>query len=364
MQIQPCQLRKWQRNKVKLIGTPKNKKLLGRGKKSSIAHLEPQIIGWVLDQRALGIPLTYKVLQVKISQMDQNFAARTERQQYRLVRSLCHNNKIVIRCCTHTAQRRPEDVIDQALEFLRIERPVVSAPGVNRDLLINMDQTPVFLSMHPNRTLNLRGETTINRRITASSTSRVTVSLGISASGKKLKPMMIFKWASSGRIVTKELPAFPEANEVKLVCHPAAWQDDSNMIEWIDSCLVPYLQEHGRGANAILYLDSFSVHQSASTKEKLQEIGVEARILPAGCTSLLQAVDVGIGKPFKDRIWKKWFDWMMEQDPEQTVMTNASRADCASWVAQTWRELPEEIIRNSWLKDGLSWFPVVVQNEI
>ena len=100
--------------------------------------------------------------------------------------------------------------IDKALEFLNIEKPIVGAAGVNQDLIINMDQTPVFLSMHPKQTLELCGAVAVNRRKTCNSTNQVTVLLAASASGKKLKPMLIFKGTLTGQIATRELPTFPE----------------------------------------------------------------------------------------------------------------------------------------------------------
>ncbi|KAG7359719.1 DDE superfamily endonuclease [Nitzschia inconspicua] len=127
--------------------------------------------------------------------------------------------------------------------------------------------------MQPKRTLNLRGETTINGRNTSNSTNRVTASLAVSASGRKLKPMLIFKGTSDGRIARTELPALPQRNELVMVCQEAAWQDDNNMAKWIDLCLVPYLQEYGQGAAAILYLDAFTAHFSASTKGKTADTG-------------------------------------------------------------------------------------------
>ena len=37
-----------------------------------------------------------------------------------------------------------QDVVDEALEFLSVEGPIVNAAGVNLDVVINIDQTPVF----------------------------------------------------------------------------------------------------------------------------------------------------------------------------------------------------------------------------
>ncbi|KAG7364517.1 DDE superfamily endonuclease [Nitzschia inconspicua] len=360
--VQPIQIRKWTHNRPVMQQCPRKKKSICKGRLSALKHLEQPLIGWCLDQRAEGIPVTYALLQIRAGQLDEEFRQRPEKSQYHMIRALCRANEIVLRCVTHQSQRRPQDVADEALEFLVVERPIVGAPGVNLDVVLNMDQTPVFLSMQPKRTLNLRGETTVNGRKTSNSTNRVTASLAVSASGLKLKPMLIFKGTPNGHIARRELPALPQRNELVMVCQEAAWQDDNNMAKWIDLCLVPYLQEYGQGAAAILYLDAFTAHFSASTKAKLETQGVQLRAIPPGCTGLVQPIDVGVGKPFKDRVRQKWIEWMMRQDAEAPVMTNASRADCAAWVAESWRNLPQSILKNSWRKSGFSWFPADVDD--
>ncbi len=52
----------------------------------------------------------------------------------------------------------------------------------------------------------------------------------------------------------------------------------------------------------LLILDSYRCHMMASVVSKIQELGVEVKHIPGGCTSLCQPVDVGFNKPFKSRI--------------------------------------------------------------
>ena len=174
---------------------------------------------------------------------------------------------------------------------------------------------------------------TIYCRKTSGSTARLTVSLAVSADGDKLKPMVIFKGTPDGRIATRELPEFETKDELLLCCQDNAWQDEANMGRWIDEVLVPYLQEKAAGVPVLLFLDQFEAHKTTKTRAKLDGIGVQLQLIPGGCTGLLQPVDVGIGKPFKDRVRKNWFDWMIEQDPAEAIIMNASREEAATWVA-------------------------------
>ena len=50
----------------------------------------------------------------------------------------------------------------------------------------------------------------------------------------------------------------------------------------------------------MLFLDGFSAHRSEQTTMAFAALGVNIVYIPAGCTSVLQPVNMGIGKPFKD----------------------------------------------------------------
>ena len=357
--VQPTQLRKWRAQKVSLAQSKIGKKSIGRGKKSSIQHLEDQIIPWALHQREAGVPLRYKSLQLQACRLDPAFREKNKSQQYHMIRRLCIANCLDIRETTHVAQRRLDDTRDEALQWLTIARPIVSANGVQQKFILNMDQTPVPVSLHPGRTLAQKGSNTVAYRSTKGSVNRITVSLTISSAGDKLKPFLIFHGKPAGRIATRELPTNPNRHHVAMVCQPSAWQDDSNMLVWIDQVLVPYLQEKAQGVPVLLFLDSFQVHHSASTEARLEDLGIIKHQLPEGCTSLIHPIDVGIGKFFKDRLKEHWWDWRLEQNPERSVTMTPSRELLSTWVKNSWDEIPADIVRNTWRKTGMSYFPTV-----
>ena len=124
--VQPAQIRDWRCKKATIQSLPCKKKLISRGNPSTIKHLEEQVIGWALDQRADGIPLTYGILQIKAAQLDKAFRARLDHLQYNMICSLCQANKMVVHCITHQSQQNQQESIDEALEFLNIERPIVT----------------------------------------------------------------------------------------------------------------------------------------------------------------------------------------------------------------------------------------------
>jgi hypothetical protein len=236
-------------------------------------------------------------------------------------------------------------------------RPIVAAPLVQKQWVVNMDQTPIWLSMHPKVSLNLIGASQVNGRCSGDSGSRFTCTLAISANGDKLKPFLIFKGQANGHIATREFPTNPDRDAVELCCQTSAWQDEANMLRWINRTLVPYLQNRAQGAPALLILDQFSAHWTENVRNRLQELGIDVHKIPGGCTGYVQPIDVGIGKPFKDRVRAKWWEWMLSLDPAAAAVASVTRPQSISWVRESWDEIPAQIARNAWLKTDYSYFP-------
>jgi hypothetical protein len=62
----------------------------------------------------------------------------------------------------------------------------------------------------------------------------------------------------------------------------------------------------------------------------------------------LQPLDVGINKPFKDRMRAIAEDFARDNEPG----TKPSRADIADWVAEAWAGITPTMITNTWRRIG------------
>ena len=74
-------------------------------------------------------------------------------------------------------------MVDEAKHFVSRITPLLASPNHDQWYIINMDQTPVFFSMVPNKTLNIAGERSINVRTSTGSTMRLTCAVTVSAAG-------------------------------------------------------------------------------------------------------------------------------------------------------------------------------------
>ena len=102
-------------------------------------------------------------------------------------------NNLTHRVATHKAQRCPGKVREEALAHLAEQIPRVNDGCRHRDFIMNMDQTPVYQVMDHNVTINVVGARTINMCTAANDGQRVTVAMTITASGRQVESMIVFK---------------------------------------------------------------------------------------------------------------------------------------------------------------------------
>ena len=102
-------------------------------------------------------------------------------------------HRLVHRMATHKAQRHPSEVEAEALQFLTYICPILTEPNRDPNFIYNMDQTPVQMAMDYKVTIDKVGARSVNLRTSASETKRLTVAVTLTASGRCVKLMVVFK---------------------------------------------------------------------------------------------------------------------------------------------------------------------------
>jgi hypothetical protein len=216
-----------------------------------------------------------------------------------------------------------------------------------------MDQTNSKFGNLPGQTIDQRGLRTINTHAGTDDSKLCTVAFTVTASGKMLMPMAIYKGTRYDCIATRELCDHPQ--EMKYAMQPKAWFDEATMLDWVDYVLKPYVAMAPVGIIPILFLDSFKVHILGSVADAIQGLGVELEIIPPGCTGLVQPINVGINKPFKANMRKIYTNWLLGQDADAAI-PSASRLDVSAWILEAVEGIKQETIVNSWRKAGFIYF--------
>ena len=285
---------------LEAVAKSKSKSLLSKGKHvhkgagrplSYDADIEDSLVQWILESRDLQLPIQRKTIQHKarlqIQRTNPNFSASDGWLQ-----KFMNRNSLSLRRVTSIQQKLPANLEKKLEKFMDDARALRECHHFRDELIINMDETPIFFDMHRSSTINKKGAREVRVRGTKGGKKRVTFVVGCSASGCMLKPMVIVK-GKTNRTITKIKHS---KNEVCIVPQVKAWMDHVLMKVWIKEVLVKYTKRE----HCLLVLDSFRAHLTDDVATALRKANVTTLVIPGGCTSKVQPVDVSLNRPIKD----------------------------------------------------------------
>jgi hypothetical protein len=357
--LQPSQLRRWQKNLVKMKSMldettrKKAKKVCTLGRPSRLEKIRDKLIPWIESFMVDGKTLSIRLVSIQAKRYDRSLRRMKRYTVFAMVRRFLRSNGIVIRQTTHKSQDDPRTKHETAHAFLATTRALICQSNRSNAFIINMDQTPYNPKDTQAKTLAKRGAKTVNAREMKTSVGRVSALLAVCADGTKLMPLIVMKGKVGGSI-EREFKDFPTS--CKFIIQDNAWTDERVMLYWVDNVLRPYVEKAPAGIVPYLLLDKYKCHYQGSVANAIEDLGVEWDIIPGGCTGLVQPIDVGIGKPWKYRMRNRVEEWTMTRTTDR-VKPKETRLLIAEWAAEAWERLPNDIVYNSWRHHPFSYFP-------
>lgn len=343
-------IRDWRSKKVALATVKKTAKKI-RHNPSPVAKLEVDLNTWVLDLRSQGYVVTRSAIRLQALTMAKKTDYETP-TDFKASAGWCtrfmKRYGLTLRQRTHIAQKLPADVEHKVANFHQFvlkERKSHNYPLI---AIGNMDETPMTFDLPSNRTVDSKGSKTINIKTCGAEKSHFTVVLACLADGTKLKPMVIFKRKTKPK---EKLPS-----GVFVECNKKGWMDESFVNLWVDEIW-------GKRPGALLHKksllvwDMFRAHLVDSVQKNLLRRKTHKAVIPGGCTSLLQPLDVSLNKPFKTKMRALWTEWMISGPKEYTAGGNQRRASyqqACEWTITAWDSISKETVIKSFKKCGIS----------
>ena len=201
-----------------------------------------------------------------------------------------------------------------------------------------MDETPFYFDNVPNRTVEQVGAKTVRVLTTGSEKKRCTVVLCISDTGEFLTTMIIFKGKRKLKLI--------HPDSVVIRVQEKGWMNEELMLEWIELCVRPYTERKP----SLLILDSFKGHLTKDVNSSMKKMNVLPAVIPGGCTSLLQPLDVCINKPLKDHAKKLWMVYMPSMNNSTRSTKPTTKQQIVEWVAG----ISSDMVVKSFKVTGLS----------
>jgi transposase-like protein len=252
--------------------------------------------------------------------------------------------------------RHSTELIKEFVEYFKFK---VKLLNIEDDDIFNVDQTNMAFSLEAKDTWATKGCKSVP--VAAAETSaRATIMLGTNATGTvKLPPFIVFKGSSkrTGRVL-RELQVgegYPEG--CHYTCQEKAWFNEEIMLQWIDTVWRPHVESRGSRLTYLL-MDEFAVHLTASVEQAFVSLNTEVEIIPGGYTSKLQAMDVGINKPFKNHCRKQFQIWLEQNQTNDGTTVKPHRKDAAKWAKYAWDQITPRTIRKTWNHIGYMDLPI------
>ncbi|CAI7758259.1 unnamed protein product [Closterium sp. NIES-53] len=125
------------------------------------------------------------------------------------------------------------------------------------------------------------------------------------------------------------------------------------------SAVKPYINpEFGvRPRKALLVLDSYRGHLTPEVK-KFGELNLVPPVIPAGCTSEIQPLDVAVNRSFKAAVRQLYQEWFEREGVDTlTKKGNIKKPPVEltlKWISAAWKSVPKELIQRAFLTCGIS----------
>ena len=218
----------------------------------------------------------------------------------------------VKRKVTCTARKIPPDFPEVKAFFFNKVAEAVSTFHIPPTMVVNCDQTGSKMVLVNPWSLAAEGSKQV-AVVGLDDKREITVLLSVSLDGQLLPPQVIY----AGKTPR---------------CHPSVvvppgwyithsqnhWSTEETMIEFIEKVFSPYMATERQHMQlpgdtfGLCLWDVFAVHRCQSVLKKLGE-HVKVVFIPAGCTGMLQPLDISINDPFKRHLKQKFGEWYAEE---------------------------------------------------
>ena len=109
---------------------------------------------------------------------------------------------------------------------------------------------------------------------------------------------------------------------------------------WVEKVLAPFVKHCSPGTVPYFLLDKYMCHYQGTI--------MHAIIIPGGCMGLVQPIDVGISRPWKNQISYLWKDRMVKTMEYNDANTDkfTTKWGCkliAKWGCLSWNRIPSNV---------------------
>ncbi|CAH0715711.1 unnamed protein product, partial [Brenthis ino] len=171
------------------------------------------------------------------------------------------------------------------------------------DLIWNLDETSLCLDPTKTKVVGKINKP-CSRTTCGTGKENITVLAAVSATGKKITPLIVYK----GKQVWDQWMAKLEGFDFEILYAASSrgWMETNIFYNYLEKILIPEL---GKERPVLLIFDGHSTHVDANVVELAVKNNITILKLPPHTSHLLQPLDVAVFKSFKSMWDKKLVEW-------------------------------------------------------
>ena len=287
-------VRDWKKKKNELqelsssVNIKKRIRLGGGGRKPLSEEMEETLLEWIIERRSKMLRVSRKFIRKKAviiygdlkcidpDRFDEKFEA-TNGWLFKFMKQ--HN--LLLRRKTSVAQKDPDLLIAKIVSYiLRVRRLRIKYSYQPSDI-IAFDETPVWVDMVSNTTVDVVGKKTVSMKTTGHEKCRVTTGLAAKGDGTKLKPFIVFKGGK--RDVEKSKKEY--GNKCIIASSTNGWMDTDLTLSWANTVL-----EQFSFRRRLLAWDTYECHLMSVVQKSLQGKKIDTVLVHGGCIKYIQGI--------------------------------------------------------------------------
>ena len=137
-------------------------------------NLDIKLLEFVEINRKLGNPISIHSLVIEQLKLEKNLADIAYHEQYESIQRFMKRNNLSLRVPGHIGQLLPFNIQKTINDYIIDLRRIINNGGYSESMIVNMDETPLFLNMPPNNTVTNKGNKSVVIRTTNQEKIRIT----------------------------------------------------------------------------------------------------------------------------------------------------------------------------------------------
>uniref|UniRef100_H2ZZ73 Pogo transposable element derived with ZNF domain n=1 Tax=Latimeria chalumnae TaxID=7897 RepID=H2ZZ73_LATCH len=265
---------------------------------SQRAEAEMMLVEWVLMQREQQLPVNEETLFQKATKV-LNTVEQGFRISYEWAVTFMLKHSLGIESRSAAANRLPKEMEENASTFIEFVQRQIHTQDIPLSMIGAMDEISIFLDTVM---LCSPGMMKDAFQVTGTGDPLCDIVITILADGSLLPALVMFRGQLQQQVnVPKNI--FLEVKE-------DGYTDDDSMELWSSRIWQKHFE--AQGSKGMLVMDSLRTHLSEETLSLLNSSNTLPAVIPAGCTSKVQPVDICISQTLKNYLHKMWSEHAVE----------------------------------------------------